>query len=92
MGDGDPSARPGSMKALLGVLAGAGASYGIYKLVSGGSFKKYKKSVTGESPVGKAPEAGEAGVASPPGGLRAQVSGLDVVCPRPPVAPGNRVN
>ena len=79
------------MKALLGILAGAGASYGIYKLVSGGSFKKNKKSVTGETPVRKNVEPREAGVALQPGSLLAKVSGLDVVCPPPEVAPGNHV-
>lgn len=92
MGDGDLSSRPGNMKALLGILAGAGASYGIYKLVSGGGFKKYKKSVTGETPVGKSPvEPSEADVAVQPGSLLAKVSGLDVVCPRPEVASGKHI-
>lgn len=85
MGDGDLTPRLGNMKALLGILAGAGASYGIYKLVSGGSFKKYKKSVTGEPPV----EPSGAHVAWQPGSLLASVSGLDVVCPPPEVASGN---
>uniref|UniRef100_H3D3J8 Armadillo repeat containing 10 n=1 Tax=Tetraodon nigroviridis TaxID=99883 RepID=H3D3J8_TETNG len=44
------SSRLGNTKALLGILAGAGASYGIYKLVSGGSLKKSQKSVTSEGP------------------------------------------
>lgn len=89
MGDGDLSSRPSSMKALLGILAGAGASYGLYKLVSGGSFRKYKKSVTSESAVGKNSEPSEA--ALQPGSLLARVSGLDVVCPRPEVASGNHI-
>lgn len=67
MGDGG---RLGNMKALLGLVAGAGASYGIYKLISGGNVKRNRKSVTGEVK----PQAGS---------LLARVSGLDVVCPRP---------
>lgn len=89
MGDGDLSSRLGNMKALLGILAGAGASYGIYKLVSGEGFKKHKKCVTGESPVGKNSQQSEADVALQPGSLLAKVSGLDVVCRRPEVASGN---
>lgn len=101
MGDGDPSSRVGNMKALLGILAGAGASYGIYKLVSGGSLKKTQKSVTSEAPVGKKAQSSEAGAAAQPGSLQpgslkpgsllAKVSGLDVVCPRPEVASGNHI-
>ncbi|XP_028305845.1 armadillo repeat-containing protein 10 [Gouania willdenowi] len=64
MGDGGRF----SMKALLGLIAGAGASYGIYKLLSGGSFKRAKKSSE---------------VKLEPGSLLERVSGLDVVCPRP---------
>lgn len=91
MGDGDLSSRLGNMKALLGILAGAGASYGIYKLVSGGSVKKNKKSVTSETPVGKNIQSSEADVALQPGSLLAKVSGLDVVCSRPEVASGNHI-
>lgn len=91
MGDGDLSSRLGNMKALLGILAGAGASYGIYKLVSGGSVKKTKKSVTSETPVGKNIQSSEADVALQPGSLLAKVSGLDVVCSRPEVASGNHI-
>lgn len=91
MGDGDLSSRLGNMKALLGILAGAGASYGIYKLVSGGSVKKNKKSVTSETLVGKNILSSEADVALRPGSLLAKVSGLDVVCSRPEVASGNHI-
>lgn len=80
MGDGDLSSRLGNTKALLGILAGAGASYGIYKLVSGGSLKKSQKSVTSEGPGGRQAQ---------PGALLAKVSGLDVVCPAPEAASGN---
>ncbi|TNN00626.1 armadillo repeat-containing protein 10 [Takifugu flavidus] len=86
MGDGNLSSRLGNMKALLGILAGAGASYGIYKLVSGGSFKKNKKSVTSEPPVGKNVQPSGVNVALQPGSLLAKVSGLDIVCPGPEVA------
>lgn len=91
MGDGNLSSRLGNMRALLGILAGAGASYGIYKLVSGGSFKKNKKSVAIETPVGKNVQPSEVHVALQPGSLLAKVSGLDVVCPRPEVASGNHI-
>uniref|UniRef100_A0A665XBV7 Armadillo repeat-containing domain-containing protein n=1 Tax=Echeneis naucrates TaxID=173247 RepID=A0A665XBV7_ECHNA len=68
------------MKAFLGIVAGAGASYGIYKLISGGSFKRNKKGVT-ESPGVRSSPSSE--VTLKPGSLLAKVSGLDVVCPRP---------
>lgn len=74
--------RLGNMKALLGIVAGAGASYGIYKLISGGTLKRNKKSVTGESSVG-AKSGQQSEVKLQPGSLLARVSGLDVVCPRP---------
>lgn len=91
MGDGNVSSRLGNMKALLGILAGAGASYGIYKLVSGGSFKKNKKCVTSEPPVGKNVQPSGVNVALQPGSLLAKVSGLDIVCPGPEVAAGNHI-
>ncbi|XP_016330648.1 armadillo repeat-containing protein 10-like [Sinocyclocheilus anshuiensis] len=68
MGDANVVARLGSMKALLGIVAGAGASYGIYKLVfgragdAGVNRKKSAKSVTIQ-----------------PGSLTAKVSGFKVV-------------
>ncbi|XP_029953050.1 armadillo repeat-containing protein 10 [Salarias fasciatus] len=74
--------RLGNMKALLGIVAGAGASYGLYKLISGGTLKRNKKSVTSESSVSvKSGQQSE--VKLQPGSLLARVSGLDVVCPRP---------
>lgn len=91
MGDGNLSSRLGNMKALVGILAGAGASYGIYKLVSGGSLKKIKKGVTSETADGKKVQPREVNVAVQPGSLLARVSGLDVVCPRPEVASGNHI-
>lgn len=81
MGDGSVTPRLGNMKALLGIVAGAGASYGIYKLISGGSFKRIKKSANSESPSVKSSHPGE--VTLKPGSLLAKVSGLEVVCPRP---------
>ncbi|CAG03395.1 unnamed protein product [Tetraodon nigroviridis] len=83
MGDGDLSSRLGNTKALLGILAGAGASYGIYKLVSGGSLKKSQKSVTSEGPGGRQAH---------PAALLAKVSGLDVVCPPPEAASGDIIH
>ncbi|TDH09884.1 hypothetical protein EPR50_G00090120 [Perca flavescens] len=81
MGDGSITPRLGNMKALLGIVAGAGASYGLYKLVSGGSFKRNKKSAATESPGVRSSQPIE--VTLQPGSLLARVSGLDVVCPRP---------
>lgn len=81
MGDGGITPWRGNMKALLGIVAGAGASYGLYKLISGGSFKRNKKSATSESPGVKSSHPSE--VTIQPGSLLAKVSGLDVVCPRP---------
>lgn len=88
MGDGSLTPRLSNMKALLGIVAGAGASYGIYKLISGGSFKRNKKSVTNEIPSVRSSQPSELNVALQRGSLLAKVSGLDVVCPRPDVASG----
>lgn len=77
MGDGSLIPRFGNMKALLGIVAGAGASYGIYKLISGGSFKRNKRSASSETRGVKGNQPGE--VAMQPGTLLAKVSGLDVV-------------
>lgn len=81
MGDGSLTSKAGNMKALLGIVAGAGASYGIYKLIS---FRRNKKSVASE-----APGAGKADSPLQRGSLLAKVSGLDVVSPRADVASGN---
>ncbi|KAM4573196.1 armadillo repeat-containing protein 10 [Odontesthes bonariensis] len=81
MGDCSVVPKLGNMKALLGIIAGAGASYGLYKLISGENFKKNKKSAASESPGFKNTPQGE--VKLQPGSLLAKVSGLDVVCPRP---------
>ncbi|CAK6969032.1 armadillo repeat-containing protein 10 [Scomber scombrus] len=81
MGDGSVTPRLGNMKALLGIVAGAGASYGIYKLLSAGSFKKNKKSATSEGASVRSSQPGQ--VTMKPGSLLAKVSGLDVVCARP---------
>ncbi|XP_077374120.1 armadillo repeat-containing protein 10 [Festucalex cinctus] len=70
MGDGSSfTSRIGSIKTLLGIVAGAGASYGIYKLINGGSFRRYKK------------RGGSEGN-SRPDSLLAKVSGLELMCPR----------
>uniref|UniRef100_A0A3P9PQZ3 Armadillo repeat containing 10 n=1 Tax=Poecilia reticulata TaxID=8081 RepID=A0A3P9PQZ3_POERE len=81
MGDGSVVPRLGNMKALLGIVAGAGASYGLYKLISGQVFKKPKKNPHNESPSVKSSQQG--GIKLRPGSLLAKVSGLDVVCARP---------
>nr|XP_057932106.1 armadillo repeat-containing protein 10 [Doryrhamphus excisus] len=80
MGDGSITTKIGSMKALIGIAAGAGASYGIYKLLSGGGFKRYKKSIIWEGAALKGSQSSEE--RPRPGSLLAKVSGLDVVCPR----------
>lgn len=77
MGDSSLTPRLGSMKALLGIVAGAGASYGIYKLICEGSAKKNKKS---ESVGVRRSQSCE--VSLQPGSLLAKVSELDVVCGR----------
>uniref|UniRef100_A0A3B4BFI9 Armadillo repeat-containing domain-containing protein n=1 Tax=Periophthalmus magnuspinnatus TaxID=409849 RepID=A0A3B4BFI9_9GOBI len=41
--------RFGNMKALLGIVAGAGASYGLYKLISSSSFRKSRKGTRNDS-------------------------------------------
>lgn len=81
MGDGSVTAKIGNMKALLGIVAGAGASYGIYKLIS---FRRNKKGVAIE-----ASSAGKGDSSLQRGSLLAKVSGLDVVSPRADVASGN---
>ncbi|XP_022057363.1 armadillo repeat-containing protein 10 [Acanthochromis polyacanthus] len=79
MGDSSITPRLGNMKALLGIVAGAGASYGIYKLIS---FKRNKKSSTSNESV-SVKSTLQSEVKLQPGSLLARVSGLDVVCPRP---------
>ncbi|XP_020510762.1 armadillo repeat-containing protein 10 [Labrus bergylta] len=81
MGDGSVTPRIGNMRALLGLVAGAGASYGIYKLISEVSIKRNKKSVPSDSPGVWSSSPGD--LTPKPGSLLAKVSGLDVVCPRP---------
>ncbi|XP_051917737.1 armadillo repeat-containing protein 10 isoform X2 [Hippocampus zosterae] len=78
MGDsGSITPRIGSMKTLLGIVAGAGASYGIYKLLSGGSFRRYKKSGGNDGLASKTSEG-----KSRPDSLLAKVSELDLVFSR----------
>ncbi|KAK5867571.1 hypothetical protein PBY51_012046 [Eleginops maclovinus] len=81
MGDGTITPRLGNMKAFLGLVAGAGASYGLYKLISGESFKRNKKSAANENVSVRSSQPNEGKLQ--PGSLLARVSGLDVVCPRP---------
>ncbi|XP_033823865.1 armadillo repeat-containing protein 10 [Periophthalmus magnuspinnatus] len=68
--------RFGNMKALLGIVAGAGASYGLYKLISSSSFRKSRKGTRNDS-------SNVSTVSLQPGSLLAKVSGLDVVSARP---------
>ncbi|XP_073799164.1 armadillo repeat-containing protein 10 [Danio rerio] len=68
MADDNVIARLGSMKALLGIVAGAGASYGIYKLVFGR---------TKDGGVNKKKSAKIVNIQ--PGSLMAKVSGFKVV-------------
>ncbi|XP_061578071.1 armadillo repeat-containing protein 10 [Cololabis saira] len=77
MGDSSVVPRLGNMKALLGLLAGAGASYGLYKLLSGETFRKSKKRASSDSV--RSSQQGEGRLQ--PGSLLAKVSGLDVACP-----------
>lgn len=59
-----------SMKALLGILAGAGASYGLYKLLRGRG---------GDAEINKAKPRKNNITAVQPGSLMAKVSGFNVV-------------
>uniref|UniRef100_A0A8D2ZYM8 Armadillo repeat containing 10 n=1 Tax=Scophthalmus maximus TaxID=52904 RepID=A0A8D2ZYM8_SCOMX len=65
MGDGSITPRLGNMKALLGIVAGAGASYGIYKLMSAGSFKRNKKSAPSDSPAVRSSSPARGGTPQP---------------------------
>uniref|UniRef100_A0A3P9MQN3 Armadillo repeat containing 10 n=1 Tax=Oryzias latipes TaxID=8090 RepID=A0A3P9MQN3_ORYLA len=80
MGDSGVVARLGNMKALLGIVAGAGASYGLYKLISREGLRRNKKKAANET-VRSSQQQEEVKVQ--PGSLLAKVSGLDVVCFRP---------
>ncbi|XP_061107513.1 armadillo repeat-containing protein 10 [Conger conger] len=81
MGDDDSiMSRLFNTKALLGIVVGAGASYGIYKLVASGKSdaNNVKKSKNGTSDSG--PERGaSSGVILQPGTLLAKVSGLNLL-------------
>lgn len=90
MGDGSFTPRLGNMKALLGIVAGAGASYGIYRLISGGSFKRSKKNDPSDTAGVRSSQPDEVNVALQRGSLLAKVSGLEVVCPRPYAASGKK--
>ena len=90
MGDGGGVSRLGHVKALLGVLAGAGASYGIYKLVTGEVFERKQKGAGGGCLPGSRVPVQET---LQPGSLLAKLSGLDVVRTRGAVVqevPGKR--
>lgn len=80
MGDSGVVARLGNMKALLGIVAGAGASYGLYKLISREGLRRNKKKAASET-VRSSQQQEDVKVQ--PGSLLAKVSGLDVVCFRP---------
>ena len=92
MGDsGGGVSRLGHMKALLGVLAGAGASYGIYKLVTGEVFQRKQKG--GRPPGSRVQDQVQETLQ--PGSLLAKLSGLDVVRTRGAVVqevPGKRIS
>ncbi|KAL2093923.1 hypothetical protein ACEWY4_011235 [Coilia grayii] len=78
MGDGSVVPKLGNMKAVLGILAGAGASYGLYKLVRGigGNAEKKSRMKTERS----GPDTRASGdVRLEPGTLMAKVSGFNVV-------------
>lgn len=80
MDDGSVIPKLGNMRALLGILAGAGASYGIYKLVSGSGYKRGKRGTLSESRALKGNyDVHHTGTVHEPGSLLAKVSGLDVV-------------
>lgn len=73
MGESSISPRFVNMKAVIGILAGAGASYGLYKLISV-SLRKNRKGALSESSE----------ISLQRGSLMTRLSGLDVVCaPRP---------
>lgn len=82
MGDGNVNVIPklGNMKAVLGILAGAGASYGLYKLVRGirgGNAEKKNRAKTVERSGQDNRASGD--VILEPGSLMAKVSGFNVV-------------
>lgn len=81
MADSSITPRFGNMKALLGIVAGAGASYGLYKLLNGGGFRKNRKGTLCDSSSVSKSECAE--VSLQPGTLLAKVSGLDLLCARP---------
>ena len=78
MVDSGGVSRLGHMKVLLGVLAGAGASYGIYKLVTGEVFQRKQKGGGSGRPPGCSVQ-GQVQETVQPGSLLAKLSGLDVV-------------
>lgn len=79
MGDGSVVPKLGNMKAVLGILAGAGASYGLYKLVRGigGNAEKKNRMKMERSGGPDIRATGDARLE--PGSLMAKVSGFNVV-------------
>ncbi|XP_030640857.1 armadillo repeat-containing protein 10 [Chanos chanos] len=80
MGDDGVVPRLGNMKALLGLIAGAGASYGLYKLVRSGS----KKSEISKRSIDRSSESGFeskplSNMAIRPGSLLAKVSDMNII-------------
>lgn len=69
MGEDGVLQKLGNMKALLGIVAGAGASYGLYKMLL---------RACREDPEGKKIKERESGNIQP-GSLMAKVSGFNVV-------------
>ncbi|XP_076125503.1 armadillo repeat-containing protein 10 isoform X1 [Alosa pseudoharengus] len=79
MGDGNVIPKLGNMKAVLGILAGAGASYGLYKLVRGIGGNAEKKNRTKSLERSGQDIRASGDVILEPGSLMAKVSGFDVV-------------
>ncbi|XP_031421101.1 armadillo repeat-containing protein 10 isoform X2 [Clupea harengus] len=79
MGDGFVAPKLGNMKAVLGILAGAGASYGLYKLVRGIGGNAEKKNRTKKVERSGPDNRAAGNVILEPGSLMAKVSGFNVV-------------
>ncbi|XP_062403654.1 armadillo repeat-containing protein 10 isoform X2 [Sardina pilchardus] len=79
MGDGNVIPKLGNMKAVLGILAGAGASYGLYKFVRGIGGNAEKKNRTKSVERSGQDNRASGDVILEPGSLMAKVSGFDVV-------------
>ncbi|XP_063052091.1 armadillo repeat-containing protein 10 [Engraulis encrasicolus] len=79
MGDGSVVPKLGNMKAVLGILAGAGASYGLYKLVRGIGGNAEKKNRMKMERSGGLDIRATGDARLEPGSLMAKVSGFNVV-------------